>query len=147
MMTLQYKKIADGLAKAEPEYKPFFWEDSEGRIISRDWAQGFHAGMELREKAWAPLMDGEEHTLSVMLKVLLQPEEICAKAIEVGLDAEEMFAKAQKDTANLVHFIRNYWWERGLPQRLAALHTAQKVGRNDPCPCGSGKKYKKCCLN
>ena len=22
-----------------------------------------------------------------------------------------------------------------------------KVGRNDPCPCGSGRKYKKCCLN
>ena len=22
---------------------------------------------------------------------------------------------------------------------------AEKVGRNDPCPCGSGKKYKKCC--
>jgi uncharacterized protein YecA (UPF0149 family) len=22
-----------------------------------------------------------------------------------------------------------------------------KVGRNDSCPCGSGKKYKKCCLN
>nr|WP_279600031.1 SEC-C metal-binding domain-containing protein [Bacillus sp. B19-2] len=21
------------------------------------------------------------------------------------------------------------------------------IGRNDPCPCGSGKKYKKCCLN
>ncbi|MCX7088379.1 MAG: DUF1186 domain-containing protein [Methylococcales bacterium] len=26
-------------------------------------------------------------------------------------------------------------------------YTAPKVGRNDPCPCGSGKKYKKCCLN
>ena len=23
----------------------------------------------------------------------------------------------------------------------------KSVGRNDPCPCGSGKKYKKCCLN
>lgn len=23
----------------------------------------------------------------------------------------------------------------------------EKVGRNDPCPCGSGKKFKKCCLN
>jgi len=23
----------------------------------------------------------------------------------------------------------------------------KKVGRNDPCPCGSGKKYKKCCIN
>jgi SEC-C motif len=29
-----------------------------------------------------------------------------------------------------------------LPQRRAA-----KIGRNDPCPCGSGKKFKKCCLN
>ena len=26
------------------------------------------------------------------------------------------------------------------------MKTRQKVGRNDPCPCGSGKKYKKCCL-
>ncbi|OQY03760.1 MAG: hypothetical protein B6I22_10905, partial [Desulfobacteraceae bacterium 4572_123] len=23
--------------------------------------------------------------------------------------------------------------------------TNKKIGRNDPCPCGSGKKYKKCC--
>lgn len=23
----------------------------------------------------------------------------------------------------------------------------KKIGRNDPCPCGSGKKYKYCCLN
>jgi len=22
----------------------------------------------------------------------------------------------------------------------------EKIGRNDPCPCGSGKKYKKCCM-
>ncbi|NLF31738.1 MAG: DUF2384 domain-containing protein [Planctomycetes bacterium] len=28
----------------------------------------------------------------------------------------------------------------------APLRAAPKVGRNDPCPCGSGKKYKKCCL-
>ena len=27
-----------------------------------------------------------------------------------------------------------------------ALHVSAKVGRNDPCPCGSGKKYKRCCL-
>ena len=40
----------------------------------------------------------------------------------------------------------------GAPARPAAkatpaLRTAtgEKVGRNDPCPCGSGKKYKKCC--
>lgn len=28
---------------------------------------------------------------------------------------------------------------------MQAKHSADKVGRNDPCPCGSGKKYKKCC--
>jgi len=28
-----------------------------------------------------------------------------------------------------------------------ALHNKQRVGRNDPCPCGSGKKFKKCCIN
>lgn len=28
--------------------------------------------------------------------------------------------------------------------KQAPVHV-QKVGRNDPCPCGSGKKYKKCC--
>jgi len=26
-------------------------------------------------------------------------------------------------------------------------HEDKKIGRNDPCPCGSGKKYKKCCIN
>jgi uncharacterized protein YecA (UPF0149 family) len=31
-------------------------------------------------------------------------------------------------------------------ERLAPIRRdAPKVGRNDPCPCGSGKKYKKCC--
>jgi uncharacterized protein YecA (UPF0149 family) len=26
------------------------------------------------------------------------------------------------------------------------MRTSPKIGRNEPCPCGSGKKYKKCCL-
>src|SRR5271166_219224 len=29
---------------------------------------------------------------------------------------------------------------------VMALHASAKVGRNEPCPCGSGKKYKHCCL-
>ena len=28
---------------------------------------------------------------------------------------------------------------------IQAATKPKKVGRNDPCPCGSGKKYKKCC--
>ncbi len=31
--------------------------------------------------------------------------------------------------------------------KLLPIRTEAKIGRNDPCPCGSGKKYKKCCMN
>ncbi|MEK6538480.1 MAG: SEC-C metal-binding domain-containing protein [Nitrospirota bacterium] len=33
---------------------------------------------------------------------------------------------------------------RGVPAQATPAHKAEKVGRNDPCSCGSGKKYKKC---
>ncbi len=38
-------------------------------------------------------------------------------------------------------------WELRVAQRIAATMPAlsNKIGRNEPCPCGSGKKYKKCC--
>ncbi len=32
-------------------------------------------------------------------------------------------------------------------KRQPVRHTAKKIGPNDPCPCGSGKKYKKCCMH
>jgi preprotein translocase subunit SecA len=31
------------------------------------------------------------------------------------------------------------------PQRMEPIRVEKKIGRNDPCPCGSGKKYKNCC--
>jgi uncharacterized protein len=43
-------------------------------------------------------------------------------------------------------------WRRNTPERRTPLvqatvtQTSPRVGRNDPCPCGSGLKYKKCCL-
>jgi preprotein translocase subunit SecA len=30
-------------------------------------------------------------------------------------------------------------------QQQPMKREGEKIGRNDPCPCGSGKKYKKCC--
>ena len=33
----------------------------------------------------------------------------------------------------------------GGPKQPIEKKSTEKVGRNDPCPCGSGKKYKKCC--
>jgi hypothetical protein len=38
--------------------------------------------------------------------------------------------------------------DQGVPKTVAvpAVHTSVRVGRNEPCPCGSGKKFKKCCM-
>ena len=40
-------------------------------------------------------------------------------------------------------------WDRRNTQKITIVRPADKsrTGRNDPCPCGSGKKYKKCCLD
>lgn len=35
--------------------------------------------------------------------------------------------------------------EEPLPPPVEPIKAGKEVGRNDPCPCGSGKKYKKCC--
>ncbi|MEW8087972.1 MAG: SEC-C metal-binding domain-containing protein, partial [Candidatus Thiodiazotropha endolucinida] len=46
--------------------------------------------------------------------------------------------------------IHAYWLSRRdeIPQdELIKKREQTPVGRNDPCPCGSGKKYKKCCLH
>ena len=65
-----------------------------------------------------------------------------------------------KDQALRFGLSLNFPWEQndamdaltknmGKPGKLSTLlreAASAKVGRNDPCPCGSGKKYKKCCL-
>jgi len=49
---------------------------------------------------------------------------------------------------------REIWQNKVFPDRMVEEHTTPtlmrsdpKTGRNDPCPCGSGKKFKKCCLH
>jgi SEC-C motif-containing protein len=49
------------------------------------------------------------------------------------------------------HFVRHegawHYLEGSMPKPLTQGRDLPKVGRNDPCPCGSGKKFKKCCGN
>lgn len=40
-----------------------------------------------------------------------------------------------------------YFSDGKTPGVRTVVRTEPKIGRNDPCPCGSGKKYKKCCGN
>jgi uncharacterized protein YecA (UPF0149 family) len=49
--------------------------------------------------------------------------------------AEHGYSAQHKEHQQLMYFKQN-------PEASAGM---QKIGRNEPCPCGSGKKYKKCC--
>ena len=48
-----------------------------------------------------------------------------------------------EETAMLFRAIRAY--NQLDNENKPEIDTSKKIGRNDPCPCGSGKKYKKCC--
>ena len=87
----------------------------------------------------------------------------------LGLEICAIEAGGEADSAGAVEFVAHYR-ERGerrrhhelarfkrdggnrwvyvdgeAPQPETVRHAGPRVGRNDPCPCGSGRKYKKCC--
>lgn len=49
------------------------------------------------------------------------------------------------DTGTVADFVQRQARFSMLEKRPTVARAAPKVGRNDPCPCGSGKKHKKCC--
>jgi uncharacterized protein len=60
-----------------------------------------------------------------------------------GDELVELMKDCEEEVPGAVEAIHRFW----LAKRGAPTHRrdAPKVGRNDPCPCGSGKKYKQCC--
>jgi uncharacterized protein YecA (UPF0149 family) len=57
---------------------------------------------------------------------------------EIWEKREKEESRLQVETQNIEAKVREY-------EAMQEPVKSQKVGRNDPCPCGSGKKYKKCC--
>jgi preprotein translocase subunit SecA len=56
-------------------------------------------------------------------------------------ETEELEARRRKQQQRMSYYGRG----DGDDTPKTVKRKGQKVGRNDPCPCGSGKKYKKCC--
>jgi len=77
------------------------------------------------------LQSYEDETLSLLLRVRPMRE----KTVE---ELEEERKKQQE-----INLILSHGEDQGKPSTVK--RAKDKVGRNDPCPCGSGKKYKKCC--
>ncbi|HQP28913.1 MAG TPA: SEC-C metal-binding domain-containing protein, partial [Syntrophales bacterium] len=64
-------------------------------------------------------------------------QKLCMVQIRREEEVEEMRERQRQD----------YIMSRGedTPASQTVRREEKKIGRNDPCPCGSGKKYKKCC--
>jgi uncharacterized protein len=139
-------EIAITFEVAPKEFEPLFCEhEVEGRtLLDGDaWAWGFWEGMNLRADAWEPIW---ESNLADMVKpvYLLGAEEIEEEEMALVDDPVKRHKLAVEMEAAIPH-IHKFWQ----PHRKSAVQQVKnetpKTGRNDPCPCGSGKKFKKCC--
>ena len=107
-----------------------------------EWADGFVAGIEMRKDAWGPIFD-DRRADQVVMPILA----LCShtpKEVQCQLTAEMREGILEQLPAT-VQIIAAYWRapNLGFPRREPLRST--KVGRNEPCPCGPGKKFKKCC--
>ncbi len=74
--------------------------------------------------------------------------------IDLDVDFEKLFFNMLKADADYLYTLKQWediFSEEKIMQiikdfkRSKIVHKEKEPGRNDPCPCGSGKKYKKCC--
>jgi uncharacterized protein len=134
--------IAATLRKGDV-HLPILLEDDAGVSQGTDWARGFIRGTEMRRTGWAQLMNDEEYggcMLPVMMLYHEHDDDPELRPPPIGPEQrEEMILQM---AAGVVRAYRYF-------QRRAAIPSPRsrpgKSGRNEPCPCGSGKKYKRCC--
>ena len=115
------------------------------QVVDRKWMDHIDAMDQLRQ--------------GIGLRAVGQQDPVRAYQVE-GFDMfDEMTASISEDTVGfLYHAVLNDNMERkrvaqplgvgrsdGSVENKTVVNKDKKVGRNDPCPCGSGKKYKKCC--
>ena len=113
--------------------------DLEGTL----WAQGYLTCIEHHDGAWQPLLSKR-----YLLERLVAP--LLALLPGDGEPGEELLTpEARSELIDALPFVMHgtwsFWHDAAHPLLEVQRERAVKVGRNDPCPCGSGKKYKRCC--
>ncbi len=88
------------------------------------------------------LTDMEHLRQGIGLRSVGQQQPLVVYKKEGHASFEALLASIQHDVA---HSIYHVGISKETPKRKEAVPVGKKVGRNDPCPCGSGKKYKHCC--
>ena len=148
LMIRHMNGIAGTLMEQSEDFEPIFMERKvKGKIytIVDEWCEGYGRGVALAAHQWDA--GGREMT------ILLVP--ILSFTSKTGWRAHDM--DTEVETENIrnaiipnVREIHAFWLARRAdhaPSSEPVRRVEPRVGRNDPCPCGSGKKYKKCCLH
>ena len=138
------------LESFEPIFDVNVYEGDEHEYIDgENWAHGYMSGLAMQRDTWKKLLEAR-HAAEVLRPIYLlgSPDitEEEASLVETPAQREALTKKIHASVAAIYKF-----WA---PQRRAAeehIHgkapesTTQNVSRNAPCPCGSGRKFKKCC--
>ena len=143
----RYNAVAADLQRGFGHYEPLFNVDTRhDEVLWEIWIDGFDTALQLRPEAWVKLRgsDGDARGALAGLVALVQ-----IGRGESTLQKEQVDDLTAKAPDLIPHYIEtlNAW---RISQEVAGQVRAEapnfgKVGRNEPCPCGSGKKYKRCC--
>ncbi len=137
-----YNQVIYGLQSGE--FEPLFLEyQVEGKTfpVLDDWCEGFWRGYKL----WISPDYKDDKLLQELLELVIP------FAVEDGEKLKEIMTDSiLRDYMDSIPLKVNQLYkqnDRRYKQEQTFIREQPKVGRNDPCPCGSGKKYKKCCLH
>ena len=120
----------------------------------QEWSRGFGEANSILVNFWEeifqhPMMQDQEESwtaCTILLSVWNSPEQLLEKAKEPGgPNIEKMLSavpSVARELSTICAGVKTRWDAITEPKEPI---TVDKIGRNDPCPCGSGKKYKKCC--
>ena len=136
-------------------YMPRLAEDEEGNVRGNDWANGFLKGTHLRFPIWQEVANNDAHGgdahggpfVPIWALAYEHADDPSIRPFEdpVGPERRERLLVAM--IAGLKQLYDGFEQEREV--ETGSISTSRrskpKIGRNTPCPCGSGKKYKNCC--
>lgn len=142
------------LSQNPENFKAIFLERSiedKTYTIVDDWCQGYQRGVQLNPQDWLSAPE-TIHKQLAYIGVFAEEENIDLLS-HLSDDAREKLHENIEPAARTIHdyFLNQRAMELSPSKNLVhpnkqVVRSELKIGRNDPCSCGSGKKYKKCCL-
>lgn len=146
-----WNSIAVALISKDKEFAPLLMAEGEEVPRGNSWARGFMRAVALYQKEWQEIFEDEDR-MSMLLPVLAlahehdRDEEMRTWKTPPG---DELRKTVLAGLAVATQEIYDYFLRRraGKVAERGITGQAGKMGRNDPCYCGSGKKYKRCCGN